>query len=263
MENEPWRIGGWESDSTSSATPLLRSEHAKLIVLEGIDLSGRTTQVHLLRDWLSAQQYQVTTTAWRTSPLISDVLARARTKSPLRPLTYSLLYCADHLDRTERVIKPALERGEIVLADRYTYTAFARDEARGLDKEWVRNLYRFTVKPDVVFYLHISPEEAVRRRVVLQQQRASVVLEEKARKHGKDEKKSKKAQQSERSATTIQLPPLNPETMESFHSFEMNMYSQYQSMQKEFDFVVIEGSQSIDLVQATLRHAVMRLVLEL
>ncbi len=255
MENEQRRISGADEHFISSTTPLLRPEHAKLIVLEGIDLSGRTTQVHLLRDWLSAQKYHVTTTAWRTSPLISDVLARARTKSPLRPLTYSLLYCADHLDRTERVMRPALERGEIVLADRYVYTAFARDEARGLDKQWVRNLYHFTLEPDAVFYLHISPEEAVRRRVALQQ---SVTLEARPEKHG--EKKQKKL--LERAATTAQLPSLAPETLESFHDFEMKMYSQYQCMQKEFNFTVVEGGQSIDLVQATLRRAVLRLLLE-
>jgi dTMP kinase len=253
MENEQRRISGADEHFISST--LLRPEHAKLIVLEGIDLSGRTTQVHLLRDWLSAQKYHVTTTAWRTSPLISDVLARARTKSPLRPLTYSLLYCADHLDRTERVMRPALERGEIVLADRYVYTAFARDEARGLDKQWVRNLYRFTLEPDAVFYLHISPEEAVRRRVALQQR---VALEARPEKRG--EKKQKKL--LERAATTVQLPTLAPETLESFHSFEMKMYSQYQRMQKEFSFTVVEGAQSIDLVQATLRRAVLRLLLE-
>ncbi len=253
MENEQWRPGGLDENFTSSAQ--LHPERARLIVLEGIDLSGRTTQVHLLRDWLSAQRYHVTTTAWRTSPLISDVLARARTKSPLRPLTYSLLYCADHLDRTERVIKPALERGEIVLADRYTYTAFARDEARGLDKTWVRNLYRFTVAPDAVFYLHISPEEAVRRRIALQQRVGSEAKPEK-----RSEKKRKKL--LERAETTVQLPSLASETMESFHDFEMKMYDLYQCMQKEFNFVVIEGSQSIDLVQATLRRAVLRLLLE-
>jgi dTMP kinase len=253
MENEQRRISGDDEHFTSSATPLLRPERAKLIVLEGIDLSGRTTQVHLLRDWLSAQHYHVTTTAWRTSPLISDVLARARTKSPLRPLTYSLLYCADHLDRTERVIRPALERGEIVLADRYVYTAFARDEARGLDKEWVRNLYRFTIEPDAVFYLHISPEEAVRRRVALQPR---VVAAERPEKRG--EKKQKK--QLERAP--VQLPPLAPETIESFRDFEMKMYNQYQCMQKEFNFTVVEGDRSIDLVQATLRRALLHLLLE-
>ena len=72
--------------------PLLRPERAKLIVLEGIDLAGRTTQVHLLREWLLAQRYAVATTAWRKSPLISDILARARTGAPLQPLSYSLLY---------------------------------------------------------------------------------------------------------------------------------------------------------------------------
>ena len=255
MENEQRRISGADEHFNSFATPLLRPEGAKLIVLEGIDLSGRTTQVHLLRDWLSAQKYHVTTTAWRTSPLISDVLARARTKSPLRPLTYSLLYCADHLDRTERVMRPALERGEIVLADRYVYTAFARDEARGLDKQWVRNLYRFTLEPDAVFYLHISPEEAVRRRVALQPR---ISLEAKPEKHG--EKKQKKL--LERAATTVQSPALAPQTLESFHDFEMNMYSQYQRMQREFNFTVVEGDQSIDLVQVTLRRAVLRLLLE-
>jgi dTMP kinase len=242
----------------SQGMPLfLHPERARLIVLEGIDLSGRTTQVQLLRDWLVAQNYRVTTTGWRTSPLISDVLARARARSPLRPLTYSMLYCADHLDRTERVIKPALERGEIVLADRYIYTAFARDEARGLDREWVRNLYHFTVEPDAVFYLHISPEEAVRRRMALQQQGAHV---EKRKKAGEKARKQEKLRQA---ATTIKLPSLTAEALESFRDFEIKMYSHYQSMQKEFDFSVIEGSQSIDLVQAMLRRAVMRLLLEL
>jgi dTMP kinase len=236
--------------------PFLRPERARLIVLEGIDLSGRTTQVQLLRDWLIAQHYQVATTAWRTSPLISDVLARARAKTPLRPLTYSMLYCADHLDRSERVIKPALGRGEIVLADRYTYTAFARDEARGLEREWVRNLYRFTVQPDKVFYLHISPEEAVRRRLALQQ--FARIVSKKEKKSGEKKRKGEK----EKAAAIVPVSQSTQETLESFRSFEMKMYSQYQGMQEEFGFHVIEGSQSIDLVQATLRRAMLHLLLE-
>src|SRR6185312_16264835 len=103
------------SDNHKNA--MLRPEHPKLIVLEGIDLSGRTTQVELLQDWLVAQRYHVTTTAWRTSALVSDILTRARSGPSLQPLTYSLLFCADHMDRTQQVIRPALERGEIVLAD--------------------------------------------------------------------------------------------------------------------------------------------------
>jgi dTMP kinase len=242
-------------DASHVPSLLLRPERARLIVLEGIDLSGRTTQVQLLHDWLSAQRYYVTTTAWRTSPLIADVLAKARTKSPLHPLTYSLLYCADHLDRTERVIRPTLAHGAIVLADRYTYTAFARDEARGLDREWVRNLYHFSVEPDVVFYLHISPEEAVRRRVALLQQREKL-QDRQPKKHGGKEQKKRRQEEA------ASLVALTAEGMKSFHNFEMKMYEKYQSMQKEFDFVVVEGSQSVDRVQALLRRAVMRLLLE-
>src|SRR5579864_9663920 len=97
------------NDGAGALQPILHPEQPKLIVLEGIDLSGRTTQVQLLHDWLVAQRYHVTTTAWRTSPLVSDILARARIGPPLQPLTYSLLFCADHMDRTQHVIRPALE----------------------------------------------------------------------------------------------------------------------------------------------------------
>ena len=122
---------GEQPGQAADSIPMIAPERSCLIVLEGIDLSGRTTQVQLLRDWLLAQHYTVTTTGWRTSPLISDILTRAGTA--LRPLTYSLLFSADHLDRTQQIIKPALARSEIVLADRYIYTAFARDTARGID----------------------------------------------------------------------------------------------------------------------------------
>ena len=244
---------------------MIHPERPRLIVLEGIDLSGRTTQVQLLHDWLVAQRYQVTTTAWRTSPLISDVLARARTGPPLRPLTYSLLYAADQLDRTQRVIKPALQHGEIVLADRYIYTAFARDAARGLDSDWVHNLYRHAVQPDVVFYLHISPDEAVKRRFTLQQQR----LDEEhkmAAKLGKAAKNEKAAKRDGRQKKVSSPLPasilLTSEALENFRIFELKMYSEYQQMQKAFGFTVIEGNQSIDQVQSMLRRAIMRLLLD-
>src|SRR5258708_38992161 len=100
------------NDGAGALQPILHPEQPKLIVLEGIDLSGRTTQVQLLHDWLAAQNYHVTTTAWRTSPLISDLLARERTRPPLQPLTYSLLFCADHMDRTQPAMKPPSERGQ-------------------------------------------------------------------------------------------------------------------------------------------------------
>ena len=245
-------------DELQAAEPMLHPERPRLIVLEGIDLSGRTTQVQFLRDWLVAQRYHVTTTAWRTSPLISDALVRARTGTPLHPLAYSLLYCADHMDRTQRVIKPALERGEIVIADRYTYTAFARDAARGLNAGWVRKLYRFAVQPDIVFYLHISPEEAVKRRMSLQDKHS------KNGKHGNDNDNEHKQKQKAQPQPATAEPPtkLTQEALESFRNFEQKMYSEYQQMQKEFGFTVIEGNQPIEHVQAMLRRAIMHLLLE-
>jgi dTMP kinase len=189
----------------------------------------------------------------------------------LQPLTYSLLYCADHLDRTQRVIVPALQRGEIVLADRYIYTAFARDEARGLNSAWVRNLYHFAIPPDIVFYLHISPDEAVRRRLALQQPQKEAssreVQDAKSKKAEKDDKGHKHQQkhskeQVQSPAVTAQFPALTQETLESFRDFERKMYTRYQNMQKEFGFTVIEGSQSIDLIQAAVRRAVMHLLLD-
>ncbi len=238
----------------NTSTSALRAERPLLIALEGIDLSGRTTQVELLRDWLTAQRYHVTTTAWRTSPLISDVLARARLGPPLRPLTYSLLYCADHMDRTQQVIKPALQQGEIVLADRYTYTAFARDTARGLDAAWVRDLYRFSIPPDVVYYLHISPEEAVKRRLALQRQRLEKVEKSGKGEKGKDGKQSKKVEKEHRNrvgagyrdlapALAAPAPILTGEALESYRNFEIKMYSQYQNMQKEFEFTAVRHYQ--------------------
>lgn len=268
-----------EEQSSKHATLMIYPERPRLIVLEGIDLSGRTTQVQLLLDWLLAQHYYVTTTAWRTSPLISDLLARARTATLLRPLSYSMLYAADHIDRTQHVIRPALERGEIVLADRYLYTAFARDTARGLDAAWVQNLYRDSVQPDAVFYLHISPEEAVKRRLGLQQQRLveqhagkqKSAKIDKDSKDGRDDrnsrehkqrKKGKEVQKGEQIAT-LQTSALTGEALESFRNFEVKMYSEYQRMQKAYEFTVIEGNQPIDQVQATLRRAIMRLLLEM
>jgi dTMP kinase len=252
------------SESAAPTTPMLNPEQPKLIVLEGIDLSGRTTQVHLLHDWLVAQHYHVTTTAWRTSPLISDVLARARTGPPLQPLTYSLLFCADHIDRTQRVIKPALARGEIVLADRYTYTAFARDAARGLDPAWIRNLYHFSAQPGVVFYLHISPEEAVKRRLALQQRHDSAKMEkEKPGKSTKEYKQHKPREKGQVQSAPTTAPLLAGEALESFRNFENRMYSEYQQMQKEFGFRVIEGDESIDHVQAMLRRAITQLLLNI
>jgi dTMP kinase len=128
--------------------------------------------------------------------------------------------------------------------------------AEGLDLAWIHNLYHFAIPPDIVFYLHINPEEAVRRRLALQEQPKDV------HKDDKGQKQKQNKGQVQQAAIPAKLPALTQETLESFRNFERKMYSQYQSMQKVFGFSVIEGSQSIDLIQAALRRAVMHLLLD-
>lgn len=266
-----------QAKTITHASALLRPERPPLFVLEGIDLSGRTTQVHLLNDWLTAQHYAVTRTALRDSPLIADVLARARAGTSLQPLTYSLLFAADHIDRTQRVIQPTVARAEIVLADRYIYTAFARDVARGLDIGWIENLYRYAVQPAIVFYLHISPEEAVQRRMTLLQQRVQDMrhAEARRRKHGHSDTPGKpdKAQKRDKKpgkvgkapgvpSPSVQAPVLSQDALDSFRNFEAKMYREYERMRQAYAFTVIEGSQSIEQVQAELRRAMLPLLLE-
>ncbi len=243
----------------------------RLITAEGLDGSGKSTQLQLLSYWLQAEGYEVLITEWTPSKLIRRALKAGKKQGYMDPMLLSILHAADLAELYERDIVPALQRGAIVLADRYMYTAFARDAARGLSPSWVRSLYRFSVQPDVVFYLHISPEEAVRRRLTLQQQQQGQLGDSRSEKNSKSGKKDKEHKQNRKlgkeqspySQATIGTPSpqLTQEALESFRNFEIKMYSEYQQMQKEFGFTVIEGNQSIEQVQALLRRAVGRLLL--
>ena len=102
---------------------------------------------------------------WNSSALVREVTRRGKKKRMLTPMTFSLIHATDFADRTEQHIIPPLKAGALVLADRYVYTAFARDVARGVDPAWVRNLYRFAVKPTLAFYFRISLDEAMKRIV--------------------------------------------------------------------------------------------------
>ncbi len=121
----------------------------KLFVVEGIDGSGKTTQLALLAKWLSAAGHPVFQTEWNSSALVKAATKTGKKKNALTPMTFSLLHATDFADRLLYNIIPPLKAGMIVLADRYTYTAFARDVARGVDRRWVRELYSFAVKPDL------------------------------------------------------------------------------------------------------------------
>ena len=134
-----------------------------LVVVEGIDGSGKSTQLHLLKRWLEVGGYRTYFTEWNSSPLVKSATRRGKKRRLLTPMTFSLIHAADFADRYERQILPLLRSGHLVLADRYIYTAFARDGARGCPIEWLRNLYRFAVIPDVTFYFRAPLEIAIRR----------------------------------------------------------------------------------------------------
>src|SRR5918995_1118546 len=143
----------------------------RLIVVEGIDGSGKTTQLGLLAKWLEAEGHKVTLTEWNSSALVKAATKAGKKKNALTPMTFSLLHATDFADRLLYKIVPPLKAGMIVLADRYAYTAFARDNARGVHPQWVRGLYSFAVKPDLAVYfrvpIDISIDRLLARRVKL------------------------------------------------------------------------------------------------
>ena len=143
----------------------------KLFVVEGIDGSGKTTQLGLLAKWLIADGHRVFVTEWNSSALVKAATKTGKKKNALTPMTFSLLHATDFADRLLYKIIPPLKAGMIVLADRYAYTAFARDVTRGVDRRWVRELYSFGVQPDLTMYfrvpIEVSLERLLARRVKL------------------------------------------------------------------------------------------------
>jgi len=129
----------------------------KLIVIEGADGSGRSTQIELLRDWLERLGYATVDVGLKRSMLVGPELERAKQGNVLSPLTMSLFYATDFADQLEHKIIPALRSGFVVLADRYIYTLMARDILRGANPEWIREVYGIALVPDAVFYLNVSP----------------------------------------------------------------------------------------------------------
>jgi len=202
----------------------------RLFVVEGIDGSGKSTQLSLLHKWLESQGYVVFFSEWNSSPLVKNVTRRGKKKKMLTPMTFSLIHATDFADRTEHQIIPPLKAGAVVLADRYIYTAFARDVARGVNPEWLRKLYAFAVKPTVGFYFRISLDEAVRR---LRAGRKALKFYEAGMDLG-----------------------LSDDIEESFHIFQGRIIEQYEKMVEEFGLQVIDATLSIEEQQAQMRQLV-------
>jgi len=136
-----------------------------LITIEGTDSVGRSTQVDMLREWLEVQGYGVVQTGWTRSQLVGQTITEAKEMRALSRYTFSLLYAADFADRLEKEMLPALRSGFVVLADRYVFTAFARDVVRGADRQWVRDLFGFAPVPHLVIYLKIDVATLIRRAI--------------------------------------------------------------------------------------------------
>ena len=135
----------------------------RLFIVEGIDGSGKSTQLDLLRKWLIREGYLVVFTEWNSSPIVKRTTKRGKDRHTLSPMTFSLIHAADFANRVYSQIMPALEAGAVVLADRYIYTAFARDAVRGVSRPWLRRIYSFASPPTLAFYFDVPLDEAARR----------------------------------------------------------------------------------------------------
>jgi dTMP kinase len=135
----------------------------RLITVEGIDGSGKSTQLLLLERWLSSRGYRVHFTEWNSSRLVRRSMKRGKKKDLLTPTTFSLLHAVDFADRLTYEIIPPLKAGMLVLADRYVYTAFGRDVARGVDQRWVRAVYSFAPRPDLALYFRVPIDISLER----------------------------------------------------------------------------------------------------
>jgi dTMP kinase len=202
----------------------------KLFVVEGTDGSGKSTQLALLHQWLKAGGYPVFYSEWNSSPLVKDTTKRAKKRHLFTPTTFSLIHATDFADRTERDIIPPLKAGAIVLADRYIYTAFARDVARGCDRAWVRELYRFAVKPTVAFFFRAPLDVAIDRIV-----------------SGRPELKFYEA--------GLDMD-WTDEPEESFKIFQGRILTEYDRMVDEFGLTRIDATRSIERQQREVRRII-------
>jgi len=202
----------------------------KLIAVEGLDGSGKSTQVYLLKRWLELEGYKVFFTEWNSSAIVRNATRKGKKRQLLTPTTFSLIHSTDFADRYERQILPLLNAGYIVLADRYIFTAFARDAVRGCDRAWIRKLYSYAINPDVTFYFDVPLKTALAR---ILDGRTRVKYHE----AGMDMGYSK-------------------DPSESFRIFQGKIYQEYRRMVGEFDFVKVDATESPSVQQAKVREII-------
>jgi dTMP kinase len=200
----------------------------KLIVVEGADGSGRSTQIEALVNWLEGCGHATVRVGLKRSTLVSEELEQAQKGNILSHTTLSLFYATDFADQLENIILPALKSGFMVLADRYIYTLMARDLVRGLNEEWLRNLYGIALMPDVVFYLNVSPEELVQRSL---SKYAALDYWESGMDLG-----------------------LSQDMFDSFMKYQTLMAKEFTRLQSIYGFQIVDGHRSVEEINAELRR---------
>jgi len=202
----------------------------RLFIVEGIDGSGKSTQLSLLAQWLRSEGYPVVYSEWNSSPIVRATTKWGKKTKLLTPLTFSLIHATDFSDRVEREIVPSLKAGGIVLADRYVYTAFARDVVRGVNRRWVRSLYQFAPVPTQAFYFRVPLYVALRRilsgRSKLKYYEAGMDL------------------------------GLHTDPPESYKLFQSRLLAEYETIVDEHNLTVMDATLPVEAQQRKLRDAI-------
>jgi dTMP kinase len=207
-----------------------RKDNGILIAVEGLDGSGKSTQIRLLHDWLYGLRLRVHFSEWNSSNLVKGATRRGKKQQILTPTTFSLIHATDFADRYERQILPMLKGGYIVLCDRYIFTSFARDAVRGCNPAWLRKLYGFARIPDYTFYFRLPLETALGR--ILEGRPALKYFEA-----GMD-------------------IGLSTDIHESFRLFQSRVMEQYEMLADEFDFVKIDATRNVHDQQVGVREII-------
>jgi dTMP kinase len=202
----------------------------RLIVVEGADGSGRSTQIAELVNWLETSGRPTVQVGLKRSTLVSEELDKAQEGNVLSRTTLSLFYATDFADQLENIMIPALKAGFIVLADRYIYTLMARDMVRGTDEKWLKNLYGIAPVPDAVFYLSVEPEELVQRNL------------------------SKNARLDYwESGMDIGL---SRDIFDCFLKYQTQMGEAFRQLQKTYKFDIIDANRTVNAVNKELRKKI-------
>ena len=201
----------------------------KLIVFEGIDGAGKSTNMDLTQVWMITKNLPVIRTEWKGSPLVKPAITEGKKHKSLRPKTFSLLHAADFYDRMDKVVEPHLDSGGIVLADRYCYTAYVRDTARGLCPDWVYKVYMYARKPDLVFYFKVPIDVAVERI----KKRGHIGYYEAGMDMG-----------------------LSNDIEESYKIFQKRISEHYDALSKLYNFVELDGTKTLSELQKQIRDRI-------